>query len=126
MDVYKKYDVILVSRLAQNILRHPPAPKAKLGTPRHATEVAVLQQDHKQGWMAAPKAGTVETSRHSRTQSGHEKHVGYTPTSEWLPLSREALLTITGVVVGGLQVSTVNEALTLAAVRTETLKVHTH
>lgn len=76
--------------------------------------------------MAAPKAGTVETSRHSRTQGGHEKHVGYTPTSEWLPLSREALLTITGVVVGGLQVSTVNEALTLAAVRTETLKVHTH
>lgn len=79
-----------------------------------------------QAGMAAPKAGTDETSRHSRTQSGHEKHMGYTPTSEWLPLSREALLTITGVVVGGLQVSTVNEALTLAAVRTETLKVHTH
>lgn len=79
-----------------------------------------------QAGIAAPKAGTVETNRHGQTPKGHEKHVGYTPTSEWLPLSREALLTITGVVVGGLQVSTVNEALTLAAVRTETLKVHTH
>lgn len=58
--------------------------------------------------------------------TGHKKHNDYTPTSEWLPLSREALLTITGVVVGVIQVSTLNEALTQAAVRTETLKIHTN